>query len=133
PSAIIAPSGELSYLHGRTGRFLEPPVGEPSTNLFDMAREGLRLELPAAVRAAHRSQQMVVRRGLNLRTDDSLESVTVTVKPLDQPETLRGLLLVTFAIEDRAVERAPAAQKEPTNNREADLHHMHTTLRGMIE
>jgi two-component system CheB/CheR fusion protein len=133
PSAIIAASGELAYIHGRTGRFLEPPVGEPSTNIFDMAREGLRLELPAAVRAAHHSQQPVVRRGLNVRTNGSIEPVTVTVKPLDQPETLRGLLLVTFDVEDHIAERMPASNSEQTSNLEAELHYVRTTLRAMIE
>ncbi|HTV20007.1 MAG TPA: CheR family methyltransferase [Polyangiaceae bacterium] len=133
PSAIIAASGELAYIYGRTGRFLEPPVGEPSTNIFDMAREGLRLELPAAVRAAHHSQETVVRRSLNVRTNGSVEPVTVTVKPLDQPETMRGLLLVTFEIEDHAVDRPPTTDSEQTSNLEAELHYVRTTLQGMIE
>jgi two-component system, chemotaxis family, CheB/CheR fusion protein len=133
PSAIIAASGELAYLHGRTGRFLEPPAGAPSTNLFDMAREGLRIELPAAVRAAQSSQQTVVRRGLHMRTNDDVEQVTITVKPLEQPDTLRGLLLVTFAIEERAPERAPSPHSEHTTNLEAELHYVRGTLQGMIE
>lgn len=47
-----------------------------------MAREGLKLELPAAVRAAHHSQQLVVRRGLNVRTngDQSLLIVGTSVE-----------------------------------------------------
>jgi two-component system, chemotaxis family, CheB/CheR fusion protein len=131
--AIVAPSGELAYLHGRTGSFLEPPVGEPSTNIFDMAREGLRLELPAAVRAAHHSREQVVRRGLNVRTNGSVEPVTITVKPLEEPDTLRGLLLVTFQIEDRKSERTPSLRVEQTSNLEAELHYVRGTLQGMIE
>lgn len=133
PSAIITSSGELAYIHGRTGYFLEPPVGEPSTNIFDMAREGLRLELPAAVRTAHHSQQVVVRRGLNVRTNGSLQPVTLTVKPLDQPDSLQGLLLVTFEIEDGAVEPTPATESEHTSHLETELHYVRTTLQGMIE
>jgi hypothetical protein len=41
-----------------------------------------------------------VRRGLNVRTNGSVQPVTLVVKPLEQPETLRGLLLVTFTVED---------------------------------
>jgi two-component system CheB/CheR fusion protein len=132
-SAIIASSGALAYLHGRTGRFLEPPVGEPSTNLFDMAREGLRLELPAAVRAAHNAQQTVVRRGLNVRTNGKVEAVTITVKPLEQPDTLRGLLLVTFEVEAHADDNPLTASSEQTSNLEAELHYVRGTLQGMIE
>jgi two-component system CheB/CheR fusion protein len=133
PSAIIAASGELAYIHGRTGRFLEPPVGEPSTNIFDMAREGLRLELPAAVRSAHHSQQMVVRRGLSVRTNGGFQPVTVSVRPLDQPDTLRGLLFVTFEIDTQVSERSIPAHPEQTSSLEAELHYVRTTLQGMIE
>ena len=133
PSAIISASGELAYIHGRTGKFLELPVGEPSTNIFDMAREGLRLELPAAVRACNHSQQPLVRRGLNVRTNGSIEPVTVTVKPLDQPESLRGLLLVTFSVDDPLVERGPAAASEQTSDLEAELNYVRSTLQEMIE
>jgi two-component system CheB/CheR fusion protein len=133
PSAIIAASGELAYIHGRTGLFLEPPVGEPSTNIFDMAREGLRLELPAAVRAAQHSQQQIVRRSVNVRTNGKTEPVTVTVKPLDAPETLRGLLLVTFEVENQPIEQTSSAPSEHMNNLEAELHYVRTTLQSMIE
>jgi two-component system CheB/CheR fusion protein len=133
PSAIISASGELAYIHGRTGRFLEPPVGEPSTNIFDMAREGLQLELAAAVRAAHHSRQLVVRRGINVRTNGSFEPVTISVKPLEQPETLRGLLLITFEVEQHAVDEPPQQHYEQTTNLEAELHYVRGTLQGMIE
>src|SRR5690606_21308386 len=95
--------------------------------------EGLRLELPAAVRAAYHSRQTVVRRGLSVRTNGSVEPVTITVKPLDQPDTLRGLLLVTFEVEEPGAERAPAPDPVQTSNLEAELHYVRTTLQGMIE
>ena len=134
PSAIIAPSGELAFIHGRTGRFLEPAVGEPSTNIFDMAREGLRLELPAAVRSSHHTHQTVVRRGLSVRTNGSFESVTIKVKPLEQPESLRGLLLVTFEVDSLSPPPTAAAPRvEVTSNLEEELHYVRGTLQGMIE
>jgi two-component system CheB/CheR fusion protein len=133
PSAIIAPSGELAYIYGRTGRFLEPAVGEPSNNIFDMAREGLRLELPAAVRASHHSKPVVVRRGLSVRTNGSYESVTLTIKPLQEPDTLRGLLLVTFDVEDGPADLSASPTSEHTSNLEAELHYVRSTLQGMVE
>lgn len=133
PAAIVAPSGDIVFIHGRTGKFLEPAVGEPSTNLFEMAREGLRLELPAAVRSAHHSRQPVVRRGLDVRTNGRFESVTLAVKPLNDPEPLRGLLLVTFQIEEPSAERGQPTPSEHTSNLEAELHYVRSTLQGMIE
>jgi two-component system, chemotaxis family, CheB/CheR fusion protein len=132
PSAIVGPSGELAYLHGRTGLFLEPPVGEPSTNVFDMAREGLKLELPAAVRSAHHAQQTVVRRGLQVRTNGSFEAVTVVVKPLNEPETMRGLLLVTFQLEAQAG-GGPLPRAQESSNLEEEVQYVRSTMQGMVE
>ena len=50
-SALVNSSGDILYLHGRTGMFLEPSPGEPGIqNIFKMAREGLR---PALTTALH--------------------------------------------------------------------------------
>ena len=40
PCAIITDAGNVVYIHGRTGRFLEPAEGKVSVNILDMARPG---------------------------------------------------------------------------------------------
>lgn len=46
PSCVlINKSGEILYIHGRTGKFLEPSPGKISMNVLDMAREGLQAHL----------------------------------------------------------------------------------------
>jgi two-component system CheB/CheR fusion protein len=53
PSIVINQKGDILYVHGRTGRFLEPAPGEGGfMNIFRMSREGLRLELMGAMRKA---------------------------------------------------------------------------------
>ena len=99
PTVLAAPHGDILYIHGRTGRFLEPAPGEPSINLFSMAREGLRLELPAAIRQAQQAESPVVKRGLQVWSNGSFEPVTLTVTPLKEPASMRGMLLVTFQTE----------------------------------
>jgi hypothetical protein len=95
-------------------------------SVFDMAREGLRLELPAAVRVAQYSQETVVRRGLKVRTNGSFEPVTLTVKPLKEPEPLRGLLLLTFQIEQQPPGAPdPARSAEATDERGAGAAQQH--------
>src|SRR5207249_4106560 len=42
--------GEILYIHGRSGKFLELPSGEANLNLLRVARDGLRVELANALR-----------------------------------------------------------------------------------
>src|SRR5215471_6629597 len=60
-SVVINDRGDALYFHGRTGAYLEPAVGKPRLNILDMAREGLQLELSAALRHAARLNGEVVR------------------------------------------------------------------------
>ena len=47
---VVSAAGEVGHFSSHIGRFLEPPVGSPTTNLFDMARPGWALELRTALR-----------------------------------------------------------------------------------
>jgi two-component system CheB/CheR fusion protein len=64
PSVIITDSGDIVYIHGLTGLFLQPAPGLPSNNIFTMAREGLRMDLTAAVRCAATQDTPVIQKGM---------------------------------------------------------------------
>jgi two-component system CheB/CheR fusion protein len=52
-AALVNAQGDIFYLHGRTGKYLEPAAGEAGVNnILKMAREGLRYELGAALHQA---------------------------------------------------------------------------------
>ena len=51
-SVLIERNGQVVWIHGSTGDYLEPPPGEPSRDLMAMARHGLRAKLRHAVRDA---------------------------------------------------------------------------------
>ena len=58
PAAVlVSEKGELLYLNGRIGKYLEPPAGKVNWNVFAMAREGLRHGLVGAVRKAARQRR----------------------------------------------------------------------------
>jgi two-component system CheB/CheR fusion protein len=96
PSVAINNKGDIVYIHGRTGNFLEPAPGQPSLNIFNMAREGLRYELRSAVLQATAEKSVVVHEGVRTETDGSAELVKMTVEPIAGPKFLEGLMLVTF-------------------------------------
>jgi len=51
-AVVINRQGKILHIHGRTGKYLEPPPGQANWSIFKMVREGLELELLTAVRLA---------------------------------------------------------------------------------
>jgi two-component system, chemotaxis family, CheB/CheR fusion protein len=95
-SVIVDERGEIVYIHGRTGAYLEPAPGQPTLILLNMAREGLRYDLAAALHEVGDKDIPVERQGVRVKTNGSYVKVDLTVKRVHEPEPLRGLLLVTF-------------------------------------
>jgi two-component system, chemotaxis family, CheB/CheR fusion protein len=97
PSAVLVnESGDIIYIHGRTGKYLEPASGKVNYNIFAMAREGLRYELTGAVRKAASGKVAVTLKGVSVGTDGGRQLLNLTVKPLREPEIFRDLFLVIF-------------------------------------
>ena len=101
-SVIVNDRSDILYIHGRTGDYLEPATGSPRLNILEMAREGLRLELSSALRRAATQKGEVVHENVRVKTNGHYSSVRLTVIQLTDPESVRGLLLVTFEIEAAA-------------------------------
>ena len=96
PAVVINGKGEILYVNGRTGRYLEPAPGLSGLNVFDMVRQELNYELSAAVYKAVATREAVVTDHLKLRLDTGIQLLRLTVKPLEDVEPLAGLLLVVF-------------------------------------
>ena len=97
PSAIVNMKGDILYIHGQTGKYLEPPPGQPTVNILEMARKGLRLELRSALQNAVANDREVALNDLRVITDGGIQPVNLTVKPIREGEHGEGLFLVTFA------------------------------------
>jgi two-component system CheB/CheR fusion protein len=93
---IIDEKCDVLYVHGRSGRYLEPASGEASLNILRMARKGLGLELTAAIRKAMAQKKDIRYEGLRVRTDGDVRLVDLTVKPVLEPSSLQGLMMVIF-------------------------------------
>jgi two-component system CheB/CheR fusion protein len=96
PALLVDDKGNILYVSGRTGKYLEPASGKANWNIFAMAREGLRYELTAAFHKALEEKTSVTVRGLKVGTNGGKLYVDFTVQRLEQPESLRGLALIVF-------------------------------------
>ncbi len=79
-AALINSRGDILYLHGRSGMYLEPAPGEAGvSNILKMAREGLRHELGVALHKVVQSQEVVRSPGLSVRTNGHFTAVNLTL------------------------------------------------------
>jgi two-component system CheB/CheR fusion protein len=82
-AALINRLGDILYLHGRTGMFLEPTPGEAGiNNILKMAREGLRRDLTMALHKAAREKKAVRRSGVQVKTNGDFTAINLTVSPV---------------------------------------------------
>jgi len=81
--ALVDAEGDILYLHGRTGMYLEPTPGEAGvSNILRMAREGLRRDLGATLRKAATTGKAARATGLRVRTNGHFTTVDVSVRPV---------------------------------------------------
>ena len=116
-SVLINAEFDVLYIHGHTGKYLEPAAGDASLNLLHMARQGLRMELTAAARKALTLQAPVRYDGLQVKSNGDTSVVNLIVQPVVKPEAARGLLMVIF--EDVTPDRpAVAGAAAPISDQE---------------
>jgi len=93
---IINEKSEVLYIHGRAGKYLEPPSGEFTGDLLAMAREGLRLELATAIRKVSVLKTEIRTPHIRVKTNGEDQLINLVIKPISQPPSLEGTLLVIF-------------------------------------
>jgi two-component system CheB/CheR fusion protein len=97
PSAVLVNNkGDILYISGRTGKYLEPAAGKANWNIFAMAREGLRFDLGSAFQKALRQKEAVTVKNLQIGTEGSPGSVDITVQAIAEPAALRGMVMIVF-------------------------------------
>jgi two-component system CheB/CheR fusion protein len=111
PAVLTNDTGDIFYVSGRTGKYLEPAAGKANWNIFAMAREGLRFELERAFPEALRKKSLTLH-GLKVGTNGGVQCVDVIIQRLDEPGPLQGLVMIVFS-DVAAAPAAPAAGRAP--------------------
>jgi two-component system CheB/CheR fusion protein len=97
PAAVLVnKEGDILYISGHTGKYLEPAAGKANWNIHAMAREGLRHELALMLPKALRERSTLNHDGLHLESNDQPHMVNLTVYAVQQPDALQGMAMIVF-------------------------------------
>jgi PAS domain-containing protein len=97
PAAVLVNcDGDILYVSGRTGKYLELAAGKVNWNIFAMAREGLRYELGGAFQKALRDKKTVTIKDLVVGINGGIQSIDLTIQPQKGSNSLQGTFLVVF-------------------------------------
>ena len=132
-SVVVSERGDVVYIHGRTGAYLEPAAGQPRLNILDMAREGLQHDLAAALRRAAAQDTEVTREGVRVRSNGDFSYVNLSVTKIHEPESVRGLLLVTFRPRPAAVKVGKPRSRAPSGREASRVEELERELRSTQE
>jgi two-component system CheB/CheR fusion protein len=119
-SALVNAAGDILYLYGRTGMYLEPAAGEAGVqNILEMAREGLRPSLIHALRTTATSQNACYARNLKVKTNGHFTLVNLAVHPVsttefssaDEPVIASNLSSLLYLV---TLKEAPPATQLPS-------------------
>ncbi|HSW53521.1 MAG TPA: chemotaxis protein CheB [Ignavibacteriaceae bacterium] len=100
---LVSENGDILYIHGKTGKYLELSDGEAKMSIFEMAREGLQQELTAMIRKVKSSNKILSAEGIRVKTNGKFQLIKLTVKPVKEPASMMGSLLLIF--EDMAPQK----------------------------
>jgi len=95
-SVIVNDKGDILFITGRTGKYLEPAAGKTNINIYAMAREGLREALPGAFRKAMQNFDAVILHKIKVGTNGGSQYVDVTVQRIEHPNSVRNMIIVVF-------------------------------------
>jgi len=125
PSSVLANAkGDILYITGRVGKYLEPAAGKANWNVFAMAREGLSDILPGLFRKAVTNYDPLLIHNIKIGTNGSSHFVDLTIQCLEKPELHKGMLILVFSELPSIVESdsgLPKSKRSITSKRQKEL------------
>ena len=123
-SVLVNDSGDIFFMTGRIGKYLEAVAGKANMNIHLMAREGLRHELPGGIRKAMQNFDPVILPNVKIGTNGGSQFVDVTIQRIENPNDIRGMILILFSDTPAMIERDKVTSKNgkrSTTSRQKEL------------
>jgi two-component system, chemotaxis family, CheB/CheR fusion protein len=119
-SVVINGNGDILYISGRTGKYLEPAAGKANWNIHAMVREGLRVPISTALKKSTIDSEPQHLHGLHVQLPGGGEQrVDVTIQVLREPAALRGATMIVF----RDIEQVQSGGRKRKGRGKADASH----------
>ena len=96
PAVLVNEVGDILYVSGHTGKYLEAAAGKSNWNLFSMVHEDLHYELSTAFHKALQHPGSTEFNHTHFVANNCKNFTDIKVKYLLEPTALKGLLLVSF-------------------------------------
>jgi two-component system CheB/CheR fusion protein len=113
PASVLVNSiGDILYITGSTGKYLEPAKGKSNWNIYAMARSGLREVLPGGIRKAVKSAKVMTIGGIVIGTGRQKSELTITIELIKKPEPLKGMVLIVFRDSELPYKKATLKAKK---------------------
>lgn len=115
-AVLVNEQGEMLYLHGRSGLFLEPAPGAADLNIYKMAREGLRHELSVALHKAVNTHTTIHRSGVRVKTNGNFSIIDFTIRPMTEKNAGQELFLIIIEL----TQSIPPARRDISTKKAGD-------------
>lgn len=98
PAAVLVNAeGDILYVSGSTGRYLEPAAGKADWNIFAMARDGLRYPLADAMRAVAKQAEAVTLKNLQISHNGQTHWLNLTLEAVNHKGQAGNTILIVFS------------------------------------
>ena len=108
---LVNENGDIIYISGRTGKYLEPAVGKANLNIFAMLRPGFQNDFAMAFRKAVMKKESVILHHVKIGTNGGSLIINVNIHWINKPESLYGKLMIIFTDLPPAPAEAPVRKK----------------------
>jgi len=95
-SVLINQEGDILYITGRIGKYLEPAAGKAIMNIYAMASEGLRNELLSAVQNVKQNNKPIILRNIKVKNDESTQFVDINIQSTEKQDEFKDTILIVF-------------------------------------
>lgn len=93
---LVNENGDILYISGRTGKYLEPAVGKANLNIFAMLRPGFQNDFAIAFRRVVMKKESVILHHVKIGSNGSTITLNVTIQWVNKPSALLGKVLIVF-------------------------------------